>query len=313
MKKLYIFSLLLLTFSCISQAQIVMFSDTSNKWKVTGYNNAPANAYTKNIFYTGDTMINGKQYQILQEDAFTKYLIYETDWGWGQVYARQLGGSDTVDHLLYDYTLNVNDTFRTQFNGKPSTAVVTSRNITYFVGYEYLTWNLKFISGGSFPLEYVVIQGIGALTDPMYPLLAADYTKNVSALSCFTHNNAQPFVSPSVPYDAITSYMLKSRFDNDSSCMYNSLSVPAVSNNNTAQTVQLLPNPLNSNTRFVFTPVIQTGEVVITNSIGQTVIKKAVHDEKEFLIGNQISNPGIYFYRISDYRTGRTFSGEFIY
>lgn len=313
MKNLYIL-FLSLAFSHVLRAQtIVLFSDTSNKWKVTGYNDVPSKAYTKNIHYAGDTTISGKQYQILQEDIYTKYLIYETGWGWGQVYARSLSGTDTLDHLLYDYTLNVNDTLRTDFNGKPSVAVVTNKSLTYYVGYEYLTWNLKFVSGGGFPLEYVVIQGIGTLTDPMYPLLAADYVENVSAVSCFTHNNAQPLVSPSVPYDAITSYMLKARFDNDSSCMYNSLTVPNVNNIGNLQTVQLLPNPLNTNTKFIFDPAIQIGEVVITNSIGQTVIKKAVHDEKEFLIGNQISAPGIYFYRVNDYRTGRTFSGEFIY
>lgn len=311
MKKLYLFfSILFLGYFC--GAQIVMFSDTSNKWKITGYHDVPSTPYTKSSFYVGDTTIGSTQYQILQEDTYRRFLIRETGWGWGKVYARALDGLDSVDHLIYDYTLSKGDTLRTEYNGHPSVAVVMDKGVTNFVGYEYITWNMKFIVGGGYPGEYVVIQGIGTLTDPLYPLLSDEYVENVSAVSCFTHNNAQPLVAPSVPYDAITATMLKANFDNDSSCAYNSLSVGTIGNAPT-QTVQLLPNPLNSNTKFVFNPAIQIGTLVITNSVGQTIINRAVHNEKEFLIGNQISNPGIYFYRVSDYRTGKDFSGEFIY
>lgn len=312
MKKLYLFLLILTGCSIALQAQIVQFSDTSNKWKVIGNHDMPSTPYSKNVHYAGDTTVGGVQYQILQEDTYIKYLIRETGWGWGKVYARAMDGIDSVDHLLYDYTLNAGDTFRTEYYGSPSVAVVTSKGLTNYVGYEYLTWNMKFISGGGYPGEYVVIQGIGALSDPLYPVIAPTYVENLSAVSCFTHDNAQPEVSPSVAYDKVVAATLKASFDNNHSCAYNSLIVSNVNSAN-GQTVQLLPNPLNSDTRFVFTPAIQIGEVVITNSVGQTVIHKAVHDEKEFIIGNQISNPGIYFYRVNDYRTGRSFSGKFLY
>ncbi|MGN6567893.1 MAG: hypothetical protein ACTHJ0_08075, partial [Flavipsychrobacter sp.] len=77
MKKLYLF-LSFLFFSYLCGAQIVMFSDTSNKWKITGYHDIPSTPYTKSAYYAGDTTIGSTQYQILQEDTYRRFLIRET-------------------------------------------------------------------------------------------------------------------------------------------------------------------------------------------------------------------------------------------
>lgn len=100
-------------------------------------------------------------------------------------------------------------------------------------------------------------------------------------------------------------------FDNDTSCSLTfGLDVKTVSNQNRVSTV--VPNPVIASSVITLPYSIPSCDVVIINSIGQTIFKTIFENKNELLIGDRITTPGIYFYRVTDNTTSRILTGTFV-
>ena len=215
--------ILFLSFSSLSNAQKIRYTDKHNQWISFGnkYWGAASCGYTRYRSYTTDTVINSKTYTAMT-DLFvndssgpgchnftisnTFYYVRE-DTIAGFVYYWSPGLDTTTDHVLYNYNLHINETFT--FNGDVSIygAVppfgaapdsVMAIDSILIDGVYHKKWVLGCTqdpyTGG---LMYTVVEGIGSLTAPYAPF-HLDCMDNSEYLGCFTQSGIAPTVSTGI-------------------------------------------------------------------------------------------------------------------
>ena len=180
-----------------ANAQRIYFSDSSNQWRIAGINcggddHLPVPGVVK---YTGDTLINGYKYSILPHGGMDTNNIYvREDTMNNKVYAiyNTYPDYDTAEQLLYDYNLQVGDTFRSSH----TIHVATSVDTVMINGDIYKTWQLSLVnydSTWSFA-DYKVVEGIGCLNVPLYPLFPYFFEECVFEY-CFENKGINPSFS----------------------------------------------------------------------------------------------------------------------
>jgi hypothetical protein len=117
-------------------------------------------------------------------------------------------------------------------------------------------------------------------------------------LRCFHDANGTPSISPKV----------SGYFDNNISCRLQTDQIVQKENHPI-----VVPNPIDNSARIVLPSTISSGNLIITNTVGQTIINTSFQNKNELPIGDKIKQPGIYFYHVSDNETNNVYSGKFAY
>ncbi|MBS1773269.1 MAG: T9SS type A sorting domain-containing protein [Bacteroidetes bacterium] len=259
-----------------SYAQKIRFTDTSNVWLV------------KSVYTGGPILTSFSNQKITpnyREDTLLKKVYYKYKL------------TDTDEYILYDYSLKLGDSIWKKHPNSDTFCHIVSKIDSFQVaGDWYKIWYFKKvyqnnISGFNF-WDFEVVEGIGSIkngTDyPLYPTVFEGY----STVLCFrNHGNiitVPGYLSPAT-------------------CELSVNITPKSS-----KSISIIPNPANENGRIVFPDVIQSGSVVITNMMGQVVMRKEIVNKEEMTIGS-LGNEGVYFYTIIDKLSGQTYKGRFVY
>lgn len=300
MKNLY-FTLVFISLISSAQAQKISFTDTSNKWRIA---QADWGYYTIINYSFKNTIVSigGFDYQLLVSNQHDSILI-RTDSSKQKVYAKVYRGSiqgagrqylDTNEHLLYDFSLQVGDTFKY----KTFAHYVQKIDSTQIGGVWHKVFTLKGKNqtSPSFDNIYTVIEGVGCTKGLIYPLGPADFEGSLM-LSCFQTNNSQPQTNPKVDF-----------FDNNTSCY---LSVEE--QNHVQKEVQLYPQPASTVVNIQLPSKIQSGSLTMYNPLGQVVISRSIANSELWEIHNPGNMHGMYYYRISDNTENKIYSGKILF
>ncbi|MFI5196276.1 MAG: T9SS type A sorting domain-containing protein [Chitinophagales bacterium] len=290
--------------SISSFGQKIRFTDSTNTWNVfqDGYNGNSSHY----LYYTNDTTVNSLSYRKLNEYAGTSIpgsafigcmpCLIREDTIIKKVFIKKTHNYDSTELVLIDYNLIVGDTLK---GNNTSMFKVTSIDSTSINSHWYKVWHFNldnnYPSSGN---KYTIIEGIGCLSAPWFPVDTAATFENQFILTCFSNNGMTPVVSP----------VVNTFFNNTTSC---TIAVDQLSQK--IQNTTLFPNPINETSKIIIPYTISSGTFTIINDIGQTVINTAFQNKEEVLIGDKIKVPGIYYYRVTDTKSGKVFSGKFVY
>jgi len=306
MKRTLLF-LLFILLSISSFGQKIRFSDSTNVWHGYDWSDAVSPPLSFPYFdsYIGDTIIHAITYKILKQDMGASMVYVREDTLTNKVYAIKTlpPDNDSTEQLLYDYSLNIGDTFETNHIRYQTTA----KDSVIINALSYHTWHMHPFYVDSIDMsvgslnDIDIVEGIGCMNDPCFPLRPFSF-ETITNLTCFNNRGTTPPLSHTVgPY-----------FNNSTSC---SLTFGLVVNNvaNKNKNASLFPNPINESSEIVIPYNITSGNLVIVNDLGQEIINMPFQNKEQLLIGDQIKVPGIYCYRVRDNQSGATFSGKFVY
>lgn len=295
-------------------AQKIRFSDSSNRWKLVGLScggddNLPVLSY---VGYTGDTVINSMYYKVYMDQAFIRedtiaQKVYAISNTWPDY--------DTTERLLYDYNLQVGDTFTSihAIHVVDSIDTVTISNLVYKI------WHLRSLTqfapdSNGMMVDYDVVEGIGCLNEPLYPLYPY-FFEGCVFVCCFENKGVNPPFSR--PLDTFSwdyypyGWWGVIPFDNATSCNED-FNLAVAKLNGTTNTVSIAPDPITAYSKISFSSPIFSGELVITNYMGQMIYSTALTGQSEIRIGDKISLPGLYMYKIFDRQHSASFAGKFV-
>lgn len=286
----------LMCFKHEAKAQKIHFCDTTNKWRVLS---SDAQFYPNIIYqtymmaYQDTIMRNNASYRKLFLSMYYDNLAVREDTILGKVYY----WDDSEERVLYDYNWQVGDTVTRVYKSfsyiDTFIHVVASLDSTQIDGLWYKAWNF-FGVHGSFVANYWVVEGIGCLWEAGFPLNPQAF-EGISELKCFSNRGMTPALSPAVNY-----------FDNNTTCTE---SVSLVNRNGNVASV--IPNPITSDSKLIFSSEIDAGTLTIYNHVGQCLVNKPIAHQEYESLGDKINTPGIYFYRLTDEKNRRSFTGKF--
>ncbi len=306
MKKIIFTLIVALCYGSVS-AQKVHFTDSTNVWHGYNWDDADVPYYSLPYTYSfsGDTIFHGTTYKKLLSDYASIVLVRE-DTTLKKVFIVPLAAvsypltSDTDEHVLYDYNLNVGDTF---YYPNVIPRYVYSMDTVLINGTQHRVWFLVPVHDTVVEVNnpYYVVEGIGCLDEATFPTHPSRLEGAVT-LTCFNTHDSTP------PLD----HMVDSYFDNSSSCSLTfGLGVATVQQKSNDAAV--IPNPVNTASKVALPYAVSSGTLIVLNDIGQTVINTSFQNKDELLIGDKKYTPGIYFYRVTDITNGMVFAGKFIY
>jgi hypothetical protein len=302
-----------------SFGQKIDFTNSTNVWSFIDSTTGCCIRYP--VYYTtaqyeDSAVYNGHFYRYLTSSV-ASFLCREDS---GRVYV--IGTTDSVEQLLYDFNLGLNDTIRLIYSQDTFLSWVSALDSTLIAGTSYKVWHFNGVDISTFypdsirPYTYNVIEGIGCTNGPYYPASPYSLLAFSQQLLCFNSDMAS-VSGLTIPVTSF-GYTYTQSFDNYTSCdtftahqHLSNVGVKDLSAESPGATV--IPNPVNDAGKIVLPYNISSGTVTIINSIGQVVYNMPVLNEHEIIIGNKISVPGIYFYRVTDAQNGRIFSGKFVY
>lgn len=272
MNKPILLLLLLLYFSLCAGAQKIYFSSVGNRW-------------IRESTFTGGPIIIHKSADSVYKDTVinnNRYgicmgensgrFLLRDDTTSDKVYERYI--TDTVDHLKFDYSLKLGDT--TLYEG--DSCIVTKKDSISINNIWYKSWTFSSIKYT--PTTIDIIEGVG--------VTGLGGFENFSSLVCFSQNGIILYGSSGNCNLSVNDYVYQNN-------------KPILS-----------PNPISPNTKIIFPNIILQGKLKIINSIGQTVFTTPIHNQKEEQIGTFITNPGMYYYILSDEQNGMNYAGQFI-
>jgi hypothetical protein len=314
---------ILLAAFCLSLAssfgQRVRFTDTSNAWGMIDSNTGcciliPV-SYTKGWYdNSAPVAYAGHSYQYLRT-ALSSFLVREDA---GRVYT--LDAVDSTERVLYDFNLSLYDTMRTVYTQDIFTAWVDQVDSTQLGGQWYKVWHFTGTDSSLFyadsvrPLTYNVIEEIGCTNGLYYPLSPYSLNAFSEQLMCFTSRLGigTGLSSPVTCYG----FDYTSSYDNSSSCTdFTEHYVPPVNGIpqiRSEHTALVAPDPVNEQSKILLPYPIMSGNLVIVNQLGQVVVRQAMKNTAEVQIGDNISVPGSYYYRVTDHINSRVFTGTFV-
>lgn len=282
--------LVVLLLSISSFGQKIRFSDSTNVWHYNYFSSGilPAFYWSFSDIYTGDTAIGGRAYKQLWHNTSYETVFIREDTIMKKVYViMPFFDTDTTEKLLYDYTLNVGDTFRNQF-----VSVYVGSIDSVLVGIRWhRVWHFLH---GSFSTSFTVIEGVGCISDPCAPIEPPPF-EGGHLLTCFSTRGSTPLISPAFGpnYLDINSHYAY-YFDNSTSCSYNFAELKISSF--TKSGVTIYPNPAQNEVNITSSSPITT--LSITNLIGQQVYSRKYNSE-QLQIDIADLPSGVYFIRIN--------------
>jgi hypothetical protein len=305
--------------SCLSSfGQRIRFSDTTNRWTmfVTSCCGGPTGStpyYNYRLHRSADTFYSGIMYfqnsdcypDLLREDTIAKKVFIKQ--------SSSRSHFDTVERILYDYNLRLNDTikFTSDFDGflKRYVSYVSNFDSTKINGQWYKVWEYTCNVDSPTSIDvsrYNVIEGIGCTNGPSYPAFPYPLFEYSEQLTCFQNNGNQYSLSNPV-FSWGWSYYIP--FDDSLSCLLPlNINAPA----SKKEPVQVVPNPINEFSKITLPYTIHTGSLVILNCVGKEIYHAPFQDKNELPIGDHIPLPGIYFYQVRDNESGKFLSGKFL-
>lgn len=303
MKKLLPIILCLSLYPVLTNAQKVHFTDSSNVWYTNYSSLVVFGTYRTDILE--DTSANGKDYKKIGEGTLmNSFALVREDTTANKVYLNMKG----VDVLLYDYNLNVGDTFYYYDNS------VQYKHVVYGVDsvrinsvWHKVQYFQPAVSNMGWP--YIVVEGVGCvdgLTFPFWNYNAIEYHEQIS---CFYHKGTRPkFQIPSRPADTGSLY----RYNYTDSCVVNHNYVSVSEVPAAAPKIVIAPNPIMSSSTLRIAEDITSADLYVFNSIGQVVVQKHIVDDLIIPIGTYHFNSGAYYYKLLDKESGHTYTGKFI-
>lgn len=288
MKRLYILiPLLLLFISATSYGQKIRFTDSTNEWTYYTFDQSGSNTLKIINTYRYDSSIvfNNKKYLRLTYPSpkvkSKQHFYVREDTLLNKVYYLK----DTTDIVLFDFSLNLGDTFFTDDDdGCNPTVKLLNTSLINGIGYKVLEMGTE------------VFEGIGSY-DEFFTTRCAHPDK-WTKLICFKNKGNIIDVQH---YSGIGYVLSKS------TC---ALDVNNITTNN--RTITISPNPANQYSKIIFPYTIQSGRLTITDVLGKTVSSKTINNQAAVTIGEMPAS-GFYLYQLTDLTQNQSYTGKFIY
>jgi len=257
----------------------------------------------------GDTTINGVDYKKLYSMNYDSLLIEDVEYfgairedSFKKVYYLDKNSpnspignnNDSTEVLLYDFLLNVGDTFFLPYPSYPSDTIkiVESIDSTLIEG----QWRkrIKFQDDVNSISSRVWIEGIGDLKGLFFPLLFE--FENYWTLTCYEDNSIF-WTSPEISQYGISCFEVGIEDKTD----------------NSSPSLDIYPNPCTDYIEFRFNKLQnQDFTLTIFNSLGKMVREEYIDADQETIKLNTNSfNSGLYYYRIRGNTKG-VVGGRFI-
>ncbi len=276
----------------MSFGQKIRFTDSANRWLVHDHYIWGENSYW--IFnFVGDTIVSGIQYKRLKGRLDTSLVREDTITH--KVYVKNFVSQrinyhvDTAEELLYDFNLQLHDTFIHFVDTVMIKDIVNSIDSVTIQGVSHKVWLFYY---------YTVIEGIGCLDHPILPA-SYDVFEMYHDLVCFSNEHGTPLITPGISGS-------KGYFDNFTSC------TAVVDDFTRKKNATIFPNPIDITSKIVLPYKVTSGKVSVVDDIGQMIINMDFENKEELQIGDKIKVPGIYYYRVTDNTSGKVFSGKFV-
>ncbi len=256
------FTILFLLLAIAANAQKIRFAKHGNHWASTGYHFI--NNFHRCISFGGDTIYNGKTYlQSIITGFSTPNLLIREDTNAGIVYYCNPFSpsdplSDTLDHVLYNYNLHIGDTIRYHIDyatfvtdtliGIDSVRI----NGAYHKQFSFLrTQDLP----GASSLYYNVLEGVGCLAYPFFPVTCGNNFEYGECIVCFSHYE----VYPAIQFQTFQDFHTPDTFNNVHCIYTDSVSCPIYLNT---------PNQIILNFNISLSPNPANEQITISSNIG---------------------------------------------
>jgi len=212
-------TMLLIAFSISVQssfAQKLFFTDTSNKWYISSYFSEPGgipggptdlwSACDDHFYFTQSVVFKGETYLVLNEYGYcSSYLggpfshtsadsaLIREDTAAGKVYARVLKlqssyTTDTSEVILFDYALQVGDTFTMRNVLGNFRHYVDTVGFTMINNVPHKTFLLRDVLSPQ-SNYYTVVEGLGTLYGVLFPYQPIDPISGGWYLKCFSNKD----------------------------------------------------------------------------------------------------------------------------
>ena len=295
-----IFAVVILLFASPSFSQKIYFTDTTNVWHIK--NNEILSSPIlwisyADYYYTGTATLSGLQYSkmggsYVREDTIAR-----------KVYIKQ--GVDSPEKVWYDYNLTYGDSVTATMLGVTITWKVSRIDSVEINGIWYKVWHFQ---NADYSEDHYVVEGIGCVSGWSFPsIFPMSIGDSWQQTMCFQNNGVTSPLSKNIPNYSMPPYGAQ-YFNNVSSCV--ALVLDNVSTKNTACTVA--PNPITEASKILLPYTISSGYLVISNAMGQTMLNMPFQNKNELLIGDKVSKPGIYIYRVTDNESRNIYAGKVI-
>lgn len=276
-----------------SFAQKIRFTDSGNAWMETS-SSSDGTSY-KNYNLGTDTVIGATQYKNIKFPQAWKYnyLAVRSD-TIGKVYFF----IDSVEVLVYDFSLQVGDTFRIAYKSDTFEHYVSDIDSTIMKLDTYRVFTMTFIRSthpSRIGMSYKVIEGIGCVEGFLFPYFP-QHGLATSKLRCFTTSGIAHEINPAVEH-----------FDNKLSCK---VSVHDI--NEEVNSITISPHPANANSIISLPYMVVSGEVMVYNSLGQIVKKQKINNKTQLVVG-YLPCPGMYYYHVTDNEQEKLWQGKLVY
>ncbi len=270
-------------------AQKMRFTEPSNQWKLLFVDVDAATGFNQ-VAYMSDTIVHGRTYKQLTNSG---RVIVREDTTLKKVFAVDLDYADTIESTLYDYTLQVGDTFKCRV----AMHYVESIDSVLIGTVWHRIWNLLKANCDSCPTgymvsDYKVIEGIGSTSQPTKPL-DPTYFEGGYALVCFSSSGITPVLDHKVGY----------YFDNSNSCT-SSFGVYVSSMTGHFVNTTIYPSP--ATTTITITAPTEINEITLLDITGRNATSPAAANGKHELSFSVAHLPaGIYFVKVNGVYAGR--------
>jgi len=298
---------LLLSFSFLAAySQKIHFTDSRNTWQGYAFD-ADGHTWQPFYHYTGDSIFNGITYKVLVNTSYggnINFVREDTLQGLVYLLINNTGGINT-DRILYNYNLKAGDSISYVWAQNRIDSVVSTDSVL-INGVYHKTLYMKgnFVSGnngGNATLTYTVVEGIGSPNGPLASKTVY-YFEGQENLTCFEQSNAKVDIRLLSHYN----YGVVDSFVNCSRVAINNIS-------HRTSTVKVVPNPGGKASKLLFGYTISNGTITIINEMGQIVRSTPFSNSSELVIGDALTVPGIYFYRVTNSESGATVTGKFVF
>ncbi|MCB0697126.1 MAG: T9SS type A sorting domain-containing protein [Chitinophagaceae bacterium] len=282
--------ILFLLFTQILSAQKIRFTDSGNVWH-EGF----SDMYTWGVGkfeIQKDVTINGIVYKSFTTPGF----FVRNDTTTQRVYMLKGG----VEYLLYDFSLQVGDSIHYP-NGTHYVSRIDSVKLDS-------VWHTVFYfntgTAGGWP--YAVVEGIGCIDGIIFPLDNYHNVEGHSWLVCFHHNGNKTNVTPPILYGNTG---VNITFTNTDSCYVGVATLSKTSHGS----VTISPHHATVISKIILPEDLQEGTISIFNTIGQVVKTLFIYHAQAIPVKELQLNTGMYYYRISDNKTGQVWQGKLFY
>lgn len=275
---------ILLITSFTSQAQKIRFSDTSNKMIASKYqrNRVPSLLHNVRQYFDGDTIVNGKKYQKLN-NLFNEKIWVREESDSGKVYQLM----DSLEEIYMDYSWQDGDTI-IYYSQYPRTHNAFNKvyavDTTLIDGEVYKIFHLT----GSY-LSGVFLEGVGHISN----FTPWEYYEP----KCFITNGQKPAIKLFPDY-------------NQGVCSDSALSI--TDNSQSIASITVYPQPAHNEVTIRLPYAITEAKLQIHNTLGKRVYEKTILNTSTINFDPTLS-PGVYLYIISDNTRGANYTGRILF